>query len=139
MAKLTTKQRVFVDEYIVSLNATQAAIKAGYSAKTADVIGHQLLRKTLVQAEIQKAMDARGKKTGITAEYVLTSLQSVAERCMQAEPVLDREGSPTGEYRFDSSGANKALELIGKHLKLFTEKVEHAGEGGGPIRLMWDE
>lgn len=121
---LTDKQRIFVAEYIVNLNATKAAIKAGYSQKTASRIGPELLGKTCVQAAIQEALKAREKRTGITADYVLTRLQTVVERCMQSEPVYDRKGEPTGDYQFDSSGANRALELLGKHLKLFTDKVE---------------
>lgn len=54
---------------------------------------------------------------------------------MQAEPVLDSRGKPTGEYRYDGSVANKALELLGKHLGLFKDKVEHSGPGGGPIEV----
>ena len=56
MAKLTPKQKLFVAEYLVDLNATQAAIRAGYSEKRASEIGYQLLRKTTVQAAIQEAM-----------------------------------------------------------------------------------
>ncbi len=127
MADLTEKQKTFVREYLVDLNATQAAIRAGYSQKRASELGYQLLQKTTVQQEIQKAMDARAKRTEITADYVLQGLKTVADRCMQGEPVTDREGNPTGEWRFDSGGANRALELLGKNLKLFTDKMEHSG------------
>lgn len=127
MADLTDKQKAFVREYLVDLNATQAAIRAKYSSKNADKIGSELLGKTRIRDEIQKAMDERSKRTEITSDYVLQGLKTVADRCMQGEPVTDREGNPTGEWRFDSSGANRALELLGKHLKLFTEKVEHNG------------
>ena len=73
-------------------------------------------------------MEERSKRTEIDADYVLTSLKEVADRCLQATPVMVKgEGGKmvkSGEYRFDSSGANRALELLGKHLKLFTDMLE---------------
>lgn len=74
MAKLTPKQERFVQEYLLDLNATQAAIRAGYSAKSADKIGSQLLGKTGVSAEIARAMEARNARTGIDADWVLRRL-----------------------------------------------------------------
>ncbi len=121
---LNPKQKQFVKEYLVDSNAHGAAIRAGYSPKTAYSIGYNLLKKVEIQTELQKAIDKRSKKTEITAEYVLASLKNVAERCQQIEPVLDKEGNPTGEYRFEHAGANKALELLGKNLKLFTDKLD---------------
>lgn len=136
-ATLTAKQAAFVREYLIDLNAKQAAIRAGYSEKTAEQQGYQLLQNSSVAAAIQQAMDERSKKTEITAEYVLTSIQKVAERCMQAVPVMEKvdgEWVETGEFKFDSSGANRALELLGKHLKLFADRVEHTGKDGGPVQ-----
>jgi phage terminase small subunit len=122
--KLTAKQQAFIKEYLIDLNSTQAAIRAGYSKKTAKEIGCENLTKPHVNEAIEEAMNKRSEKLEITAEYVLGSLKEVADRCMQAVPALDKEGNPTGEYYFEHSGANKALELLGKHLKLFTDKVE---------------
>lgn len=68
---LTAKQQRFVEEYMIDLNATQAAIRSGYSANTAMEQGYQLLQKTSVQEAIQKAMEARSKRTQITADRVL--------------------------------------------------------------------
>jgi phage terminase small subunit len=107
--KLTAKQRMFVAEYIVSLNATDAAKKAGYSERTAMEQGYQLLQKTSVQKALQEALNQREKRTGITADYVLNSLKQIADASMGAA---------------DYNPANKALELLGKHLKLFTDKIE---------------
>ena len=123
MAKLTAKQEMFCKEYLIDLNATQAAIRAEYSEKTAQQVGSENLSKPVIAEYIQELFDARANKVDVSAEWVLTSLKSVANRCMQEEQVMTKDG-PTGEYKFDSSGANKSLELIGKHLKLFTEKLE---------------
>ncbi len=130
---MTEKQEQFVREYLIDLNATQAAIRAGYSVKTAYRIGANLLQKSSVREAIEKAQAERAKRVELTADYVLDGLREVAERCRQAEPVLDRKGNPTGEYQFDSGGANRALELLGKHLGLFVERKELTGKDGGPI------
>lgn len=135
MAKLNDKQRLFVEEYLKDLNATQAAIRAGYSAKRADAIGYENLRKPEIKSAIQEAMKAREKRTEITQDYVLTTIRNTIERCSQAEPVLDKEGNPTGEYRFDATSVLKGSELLGKHLGLFKEKMELTGKNGTPIEF----
>lgn len=69
----------------------------------------------------------------LNAEWVLRNLEKVALRCMSAEPVLIRGSDgmeESGEYKFDSAGANRSLELIGKHLKLFTDKIDHSSNDG---------
>jgi phage terminase small subunit len=75
--KLTEKQKRFVEEYLIDLNATQAAIRAGYSVKNADKIGSELLGKTRVSEAIQKAKDERSKRTEITADKVLQEYAKV--------------------------------------------------------------
>lgn len=132
--KLTDKQKLFVGEYLVDLNATNAAIRAGYSKKNADKIGSQLLGKARVHEAIQKAMDKRSKRTEIKADSVLEGICEVIDRCRQSRPVLNRKGeqvfiqTPDGEqaaaYTFEAFACLKGYELIGKHLKLFTEKYE---------------
>lgn len=72
--ELTDKQKRFVEEYLIDLNATQAAIRAGYSAKTAKSIGQRLLTYVDIQAELQKAMKVREKRTQITQDRVLKEL-----------------------------------------------------------------
>lgn len=135
---LTPKQQRFVEEYLIDLNATQAAIRAGYSADTADVQGPRLLGNVRVMEAINALKAERSRETKIDAAWVLKSAAAVFERCMQAEPVRDREGNETGEYTFNAAGANKALELIGKHIgvKAFaSEKVELTGKDGGPVEI----
>ncbi len=125
--KLTPKQAKFVNEYLIDLNATQAAIRSGYSKKTAKEIGQENLTKPLIKEAVQKRQNKIKEKTEVSQEWVVKSLKSVAERCMVVEPVFDKEGEATGEYTFNASGANRSLELLGKHLGIFTEKVELSG------------
>ena len=130
MDKLTPKQQRFVEEYLVDLNATQAAIRAGYSARNADKIAFQLLGKTRVAEAIAAAKAERSARVAVSADYVLNNLVEVVERCMQRAPVLTMKGEQVVDdegrnvWRFDAKGANRSLELLGKHLGLFTDKIE---------------
>jgi len=132
-SQLTAKQEAFCEEYMVDLNGAQAAIRAGYSENSAKEIGSENLTKPNVQQRIAELKAERSERTEISADYVLSSLKEVADRCMKAEAITSRtdgEEVETGEYRFEHAGANKALELLGKHLKLFTDKVDHSGTIG---------
>lgn len=91
MRKLTNKQMVFVAEYITDLNATQAAIRAGYSAKTASWIGPKLLLKSHVAQAIADRIAERSKTVGIDADYVLRRLVEIDQ--MDALDILDDKGS----------------------------------------------
>ncbi len=124
MSKLTDKQEMFCKEYIVDLNATQAAIRAGYSEKTAGAIGIENLTKPMIQARLAELMKERSERVQIDADWVLRQAVKVHERCMQQEPVISN-GEPTGEFKFEPAGANKSLELIGKHVNVqaFADKV----------------
>lgn len=142
---MTPKQQRFVDEYLIDLNATQAAIRAGYSVKTAAAIGAENLIKLEIAKAIEIAMAERSKRTEITSDYVLQSIVSTMERCKQVEPVLDRKGDPVEvetpdgstakAYVFNAMGVLKGAELLGKHLKLFTDKVEASGPDGAPLTV----
>lgn len=141
MPKLTDKQTAFVREYLVDLNATQAAIRAGYSERTASRIGPQLLGKTWVREAIEKAQAKRARRVEVTQDYVLSNLVEVVERTMQRAPVMDRKGEQVTDeegravWTFDAKGANRALELLGKHLGIFADRVraEVSGPDGGPV------
>lgn len=76
--KLSDRQKIFCNEYLVDLNATQAAIRAGYSKKTATSTGSKLLMRTNIQLEIKRLMDERNERTGITADRVIRQLVSIA-------------------------------------------------------------
>ena len=99
---LTPKQKTFVQEYLVDLNATQAAVRAGYSQKRASEIGYQLLQKTTVQAAIHDAMEARQQRTEVTQDYVIDKLREIAEMAEGIPFIL--KGIMTVR------GAEKALE-----------------------------
>lgn len=120
---LTAKQSRFVDEYLVDLNATQAAVRAGYSAKTAEQQAYQLLQKTSVQEAITQAKQAREQRTQITADLVLREVASIAL-------------APLGDEVVKTADKLKALELAGKHLAMWTDKKTLLGPDGGPIQMV---
>jgi len=130
---LTDKNKLFADHYLVELNATKAAVLSGYSEKTARVQGSRLMTNVDIRAYIDEKQKVISQKLELNAEWVLQRLKDISDRCMVVEPVMTfnyvtKELEETGEYKFDSNGANKATELIGKHLKLFTDVVDHTGQ-----------
>ena len=141
MPKLTDKKKEFVRQYLVDLNATQAAVRAGYSVKTAYRQGADLLQKTSIREAIEKAQAKRARRVEVTQDYVLSNLVEVVERTMQRAPVTDRKGEQVTDeegravWTFDAKNANRALELLGKHLGIFTDKIraEVSGPDGGPM------
>lgn len=88
---LTKKQRLFVDEYLIDLNATQAAIRAGYSTRRAAEIGYQLLQRPEVAQAIQAAMAERSRRTEVEADYVIRRLREIDE--MDVLDILEDDGS----------------------------------------------
>ena len=125
--RLTAKQEAFCEEYMIDMNATQAAIRAGYSEDTARQIGSENLSKPYIADRIVSLRVEQSSRTLVTADYVINGLLEVHKRCLQAEPVMVRgdEGmEESGEFKFEHSGANKSLELLGKHLGIFTDKLD---------------
>ena len=121
MADLTEKQKLFCKEYMVALNATQAAIRAGYSENSAKEIGCENLTKPNIQEYLEKQMAKRSAKTEITAEYVLETIKETMEKAVNAS---------------DLPNTYKGAELLGKHLKLFTDKIDLGGQAGNPVEIV---
>jgi phage terminase small subunit len=148
--KLTDKEIKFSQEYVIDLDATKAAKRAGYSEKTSGQIGWRLLQKTHVAAEIQKAMDSRSKRTEITADRVLQELARIGfvdpRKIMKvdengnfvitASDLLDFDDAACiseiqqtvtehgGSIKIKLHDKLGALDKIGRHLKLFTDVQE---------------
>jgi len=101
---LTAKQQRFCEEYMIDLNATQAAIRAGYAKSCVNVIGPNNIVKSSIKAEITRLKAKISKKTGVTVKWVIDNLIKVAERCIDDN---------------DAPGANRALQLIGMHVGAF--------------------
>lgn len=150
---MTPKQKIFCEEYLIDLNATQAAIRAGYSPKTAYSIGNELLNKPELRTHIDKAIAARSARTGVNADRVIRELARVA--FVNPTEIVDPDTARVRETATDddkaaisavkvkvSQGENsdsverevrfadklKALELLGKHIGMFKDKVEVSGD-----------
>jgi len=118
--ELTEKQKAFSDQFVVDFNGTQAAIRAGYSKKTAESQASRLLRNVKVQEYIKSLQEKQREELEIEAQYITDSVKSIAERCMQVEEVRDKKGNIVpGEFQFREFGALKAFELLGKRIGYF--------------------
>lgn len=149
MAKLTSKQKRFIEEYLIDLNATQAAIRAGYSPNSAQEIGSENLSKPIIKNEIDKAIAQRSRRTGINQDRVLRELAKIAfvnpsdvinfdEATVKNDAKEDDLATiasvkvktiPTEDGDIEEREVKlydklKALDLIGKHLGMFKDKVE---------------
>lgn len=114
--KLTDKQRTFVREYLVDLNAAAAAVRSGYSETYAQDAANQLLGNPWVKAEVDKALAKKADKTEIKSEWVLGKIKEIAEKS-------------------SSSDGNrlKALELLGKYRALFIDRQSLENPDGTPL------
>jgi phage terminase small subunit len=131
---ISPKQTRFVEEYLVDLNATQAAIRAGYSQKTARQIGSENLAKPDIQNAITSLKIERSARLEVDADWVLQQAINLFQRCMQE--VRPTKHPKTGKmltddagnslFTFNASAANRALELIGKHVEVgaFKDRLE---------------
>lgn len=140
---LTPKQEQFVHEFLVDLNATQAAIRAGYSAKTADKAGPRLLTHPKVAAAIQKAREGALKRADLTLDKIVSEMRLIGFANIDAMLTT----GPDGERILNiaklgklSQGQTAALRLkkealveLGRHLGGFGSKLEVGGPNGGPI------
>ena len=143
VGKLTDKQKQFVEEYLVDLNATQAAIRAGYSEQTGYSIGQRLLKKVEVQEAIQQAQNKRSERTQITQDEVIRRLIENVDISMGKKATVitipsksengEVVGNDVAQFVYEPSAANKALELLGKHLGIFKDGVDITS-GGKPLQ-----
>ena len=158
---MTKKQKRFVEEYLIDLNATQAAIRAGYSPDTAKSIGSENLTKPDIRAAVDKAEAERSRRTGINQDRVIRELAKVA--FLNPVDVIDMDSATIqGEANRDDTACIasvkvkniptddgaiterevktydklKALELLGRHLGMFNDKVKV--EGTVPVVLYDD-
>ena len=170
--KLTAKQIRFVDEYLVDFNATQAAIRAGYKAKTAHVIGAENLRKPKIAEEIARRQKDLQRRTEVTQDRVVKELARIAfadatdYACVETLTYENEDGtvspvqivSPKDTDTLSDDqraaiagikqGANgieiklhdkiKALELLGRHIGMFNDKLSLSGSDGGPLTFRWE-
>ncbi|MEG9482771.1 terminase small subunit [Mannheimia sp. HC-2023] len=146
VGKLTDKQKRFVEEYLIDLNATQAAIRAGYSEETARQIGAENLSKLVIQEAIQQAQNKRSERTQITQDDVLNGLLEVIAMSTGKKVVVETDvaknekgeliGFDIAKTKFEPAAANKALELLGKHLGMFKDKVDLINSDGSLNRPM---
>lgn len=117
---ITPKEAHFLAEYLIDKNGRRAAVAAGYSERSAKEIAYKLLTKQKIKRAMSKMLKEQQARALITADQVLRDIERIAAKA---------EGA--GEYH----AAIRGKELLGKHYKLFTEKHEHGGIGGGAIQL----
>jgi phage terminase small subunit len=130
------KKALFVAALIAGKNIKQAREEAGIAVAT----GWKWSQQPEVRDKVEKGISDAALYAGVSRAWVISKLKEVAERCMQAQPVLDKLGHATGLYVFDSSGANRSLELLGKHLRVFGEDASAQAQlGASVMRLLAQE
>lgn len=142
MSGLNEKQQRFVDEYLVDLNATQAAIRAGYSKKTAYQQGHELLKHPEVEQAISAAKAERAERTEITKDMVVQELWESYKVCstlvakvnFHGEQDVDKDGKPAWRM-VDASNAMSALDKLMKHVGGY--EADNKRDVGGEIVFGW--
>jgi len=140
--KLTPKQERFVEEYLIDLNASAAARRAGYSEKSARDIGQQLIAKTHIQEAIAAKRSERSERTGITADEVVQMIvrqYEINSTCyekidFEGNPVVDPHGRPV-LLQVDATAANKALDMLMKHVGGYER--DNRRELAGGLTFVW--
>lgn len=121
------KHEKFAQELAKGKTATEAYVLAGYSANDSNAA--RMNGNERVQARLKEIADRVAEKVveriAIDKEWVLTRLVENVERAMQAKAVMDSDGAPTGEFKYEGSVANRALELVGKELGMFVDRSEN--------------
>lgn len=121
MTVLKPKHERFCQEYAIDYNGTQAAIRAGYNGKNVRSYSSELLTNPNILARIREIQQEQVKRLAVSQDYVITQLIDTYNCCRKPKPVMEydydkKEWVESGVYQFDSKGALKALELLGKHL-----------------------
>ena len=114
-------------------NGTQAAIRAGYAEKSARQQAARLLSNASILARVRELQHELVERLAITQDYVVTQLLETYRRCLEETPVMKYDPETgkmeeTGLYQFDSRGALRALELLGKHLGMYSDKLQVSGQ-----------
>ena len=141
MAELDNKKHeIFCQEYIVDFNGTQAAIRAGYSERTARVQASQLLANPNISARVRELQDERISRLSLDQNFVVLQIVDTIQQCKGGYPVKTLNPKTgkyeeIGMYQFDSRGTLKGLELLGTHLGMFG-KVPPAAGGGEKNNLL---
>ena len=135
--KLTARERAFVRQYLVDLNGTQAAIRVGYSEKTAASQASRLLRKSDVQAYRDALLQEQFDAIGVTKHSIAAEVWGIYQKCCQKEPVMEwdsvnREWVPSGEWAFNVKGALKALDMLRQMLP----EMKNDDDAGGGLEEM---
>lgn len=132
---LKGRKEQFCQEYVIDYNGTKAAERAGYEGRSSRQQASRLLSQDDVQARIAELQAEQVKRLSITQDYVVLQLLDTYKSCREESPVLKYDPSTgemeeTGMYQFDSKGALRALELLGKHLGMYNPKAAPAARTG---------
>ncbi len=135
--QLNERQYRFVHEYLKDFDGAAAYKRAGYKAtgNSAEANASRLLRQAKVRETLARVREEIAERTLVDKEFVMKSLRENLARALQRVPVMDKEGNPTGEWVYNGTVANKALELLGKELGMFGDKLEVSG-GREPIKQL---